>query len=130
MGLLRPLGGGFFGVILDGTGGVKIGTVFLKKLGSDLVVRSSREGYPEQNFALYHLGMVPGVWVFKGVRQGVFFYLCFLGFSAKSLQRVQKISRKASEIIEKSTETSAKQCISKEKFKQSLKVHTQSVRKV
>ena len=28
--------------VLDRTGGVKIGTVFLKKLGSDLVVRSSR----------------------------------------------------------------------------------------
>ena len=43
--------------------------------------------------------------------------------SRKYMQRVQKISRKASEIIEKSTETSAKQCISKEKFKLSLKVH-------
>ena len=42
VGLLRPLGGWFFGVILGGTGGVKIGTVFLKKLGSDLVVQSSR----------------------------------------------------------------------------------------
>ena len=28
--------------VLGGTGGVKIGTVFLKKLGSDLVVQSSR----------------------------------------------------------------------------------------
>ena len=43
--------------------------------------------------------------------------------SRKYLQNVQKISRKAGEIIEKSTETSAKQCISKEKFKLSLKVH-------
>ena len=34
--------GGFLGVVLGGTGGVKIGTVFLKKLGSDLVVQSSR----------------------------------------------------------------------------------------
>ena len=34
---------------------------------------------------------------------------------------------KASEIIDKSTESSAKQFISKDKFKQSLKVHTQSV---
>ena len=50
--------------------------------------------------------------------------------SAKSLQNVQKISRKASEIIEKSTETSAKQCISKEKFKQSLKVHTKCAKSV
>ena len=31
-----------FGVVLGGIGGVKIGTVFLKKLGSDLVVQSSR----------------------------------------------------------------------------------------
>ena len=45
---------------------VKIGTVFLKKLGSDLVVQSSRYGYPAQNFALYHLGMVPGERVLKG----------------------------------------------------------------
>ena len=54
----------------------------------------------------------------------------FLGFSAKSLQRIQKISRKASEIIEKSADTSAKQCISKEKFKQSLKVHTKCAKGV
>ena len=52
---------------------VKCGTVFLKKIGSDLVVQSSRQGYPEQNFALYHLGMVPGVWVFKGVGRGWIF---------------------------------------------------------
>ena len=31
-----------------------------------MVVRSSREGYPEQNVALYHLGMVPGFLDFKG----------------------------------------------------------------
>ena len=31
VGLLCPLGGGLFGVVLGGTGGVKIGTVFLKK---------------------------------------------------------------------------------------------------
>ena len=31
MGLLSPLGGRFLGVVLGGTGGVKIGTVFLKK---------------------------------------------------------------------------------------------------
>ena len=59
--------------VLGGTGGVKIETVFLKKLGSDLVVRSSRQGYPEQNFALYHLGMVPGEKVFMGARQGRIF---------------------------------------------------------
>ena len=40
------------------------------------------------------------------------------------------MSRKASEIIEKSTETSAKQCISKEKFEQSLKVHTKCAKSV
>ena len=40
--LLRPPGDGFLGVVLGGTGGVKIGNVFLKKLGSDLVVQSSR----------------------------------------------------------------------------------------
>ena len=37
-----PSRGEIFGVVLGGTGGVKIGTVFLKKLGSDLVVQSSR----------------------------------------------------------------------------------------
>ena len=37
-------------------GGVKIGTVFLKKLGSDLVVRSSRYELSVQLFALYHQG--------------------------------------------------------------------------
>ena len=35
-----------------------------------------------------------------------------------------------SKIIEKSTETSAKQCISKEKFEQSLKVHTKCAKSV
>ena len=35
--------------------------------------------YPAQNFALYHLGMVPGVWVFMGVRQ--FFLFCFFPFN-------------------------------------------------
>ena len=64
--------------VLGGTGGVKIGNVFLKKLGSDLVVQSSRYGYPEQNFALYHLGMVPGEKVFMGARQGRIFVF-FLG---------------------------------------------------
>ena len=68
-----PSEGGFLGVGFDGTGGVKIGTVFLKRLGSDLVVQSSCSGYPEQNFALYHLGMVPGGKVLKGVRQGWIF---------------------------------------------------------
>ena len=56
-----------------GTGGVKIGTVFLKKIGSDLVVQSSRYGYPNQNFALYHLDMVPGEKAFMGARQGWIF---------------------------------------------------------
>ena len=65
-------------MVLGGTGGVKIGTVFLKKLGSDLVVRSSRQGYPAQNFALYHLGMVPGEKVFMGARQG-WIFVFFLG---------------------------------------------------
>ena len=51
--------------------GVKIGNAFMKKLGSDFVVQSSRSGYPAQIFALYHLGMVPGVLVFKGVGIGV-----------------------------------------------------------
>ena len=60
-------------MVLGGTGRVKIGTAFLKKLGSDLVAQSSREGYPERNFALYHLGMVPGEKVFKGVHQGWIF---------------------------------------------------------
>ena len=42
--------------------------------------------------------MIPGIWVFKGVLQRVCF-LCFLGSSAKSLQSVQKIGRKASESL-------------------------------
>jgi len=45
VGLLRPLEGGFLGLVLGGTGRVKIDKiwkVFLKKLGSDLVVQSSR----------------------------------------------------------------------------------------
>ena len=54
---------------------VEMGTVFLKKLGSDLVAQSSRYGYPAQNFALYHLGMVPGGKVFEGGRLGG--YSCF-----------------------------------------------------
>ena len=88
-------------MVLGGTGGQNWNRI-LKKLGSDLVVQSSRQGYPEQNFALYHLGMVPGGKVFMGARQGRIFV--FLGSSAKSLQNVLKIIRKATEIIEKSTE--------------------------
>ena len=73
--------------------------------------------------------MVPGIWVFKGgLRGGFFMFLLGLPRTPakcpeNTCKHVQKISRKASEIIEKSTETSAKQCISKEKFKLSLKVH-------
>ena len=55
--------------------------------------------------------------------------LSTIGF-VLSMWEGQKISRKASEIIEKSTDTSAKQCISKEKFKQSLKVHTKCAKSV
>ena len=54
----------FFRAVLEGKRD-KIGKVFLQKLGSDLVVQSSRECYPAQNFALYHLGMVPGDKVLK-----------------------------------------------------------------
>ena len=53
------------------------GKVLLKKLGSDLLVQSSRSGCPEQNFALYHLGIVPGEKVFKGARQGWIFIFSF-----------------------------------------------------
>ena len=53
-------------------GGVKIATVFLKKLGSDLVVQSSRQGYPEQNLALYYLGRFSS----RSVRGG---FLLFFG---------------------------------------------------
>ena len=69
MGLLRPLGVGFFGVVLGGTGGVKIGTAFAKKNGVGF-------GRTElSNVALYHLGMVPGVWVSKGVgRNWIFMF--------------------------------------------------------
>ena len=55
--------------------------------------------------------------------------LSTIGF-VLSMWEGQKMSRKASEIIEKSTETSAKQCISKEKFEQSLKVHTKCAKSV
>ena len=68
-----------FCFFLGGTGGVKSGNVFLKKLGSDLVVQSSRQGYPAQNFALYHLGMVPGDEVFKGKRKPWVFVTFFGG---------------------------------------------------
>ena len=57
---------------------VKLGTVFLKKLGSDLVVQSSREGYPEQNFALDHLGMVPVEGVLKDF-QKPYIFITFSG---------------------------------------------------
>ena len=50
--------------------------------------------------------MVPGEKVFMGARQGRIFV--FFGSSAKSLQNVLKISRKATEIIEKSTENQLK----------------------
>ena len=50
--------------------GVEIGNVFLKNVGSDLVVQSSCQELSVQLVALYHLGLPPGVWVFKGVRQG------------------------------------------------------------
>ena len=50
--------------------------------------------------------MVPGGKVFMGARQGRIFV--FFGSSAKSLQNVQKISRKATEIIDKSTENQLK----------------------
>ena len=55
-----------FGRYLGGVKSDRIWKVFLQKLGSDLVVQSSRYGYPAQNFALYHLGMVPGGKVWKG----------------------------------------------------------------
>ena len=76
---------GFFECFLGGTGGVEIGNVFLKKLGSDLVVQSSRSS-----------GHGP-----RDLKVG---FSCFFGSSSKSLQNVQKMCRKASEIIEKSTE--------------------------
>ena len=61
--------------------------------------------------------------------------VCFRAFGdnfLRSITRaiVNKNDRKASEIIEKSTETSAKQCISKGKFEQSLKVHTKCAKSV
>ena len=60
MGLLRPLGGRFFGVVLGGTGGVKIGNAFLKNLGSDLVVQRYRYHNFEFFFEIYKVGMVSG----------------------------------------------------------------------
>ena len=53
-----------FNGIWGGTGRsklTKLEKVFLQKLGSDLVVQSSRQAYPAQNFELYHMGMVSGV---------------------------------------------------------------------
>ena len=49
-----------------------------EKLGSDLVVQSSRQGYPAQNFALYHLGMVPGILDLKGEGKP-WIFITFLG---------------------------------------------------
>ena len=63
--------------------------VFLKKLGSGLGLRSSRQGYPVQNFPLYNLGMVPGGKVFMGVRLGgifVFLYFVFGGVKNMKIQ--------------------------------------------
>ena len=80
-----------FHVFLAGTGGVKIGKRIFEKLGSDWVLQSSRQGYPEQNFALYHLGMVPGQKVSKGVRQGwifVFFFGRYWGVKSDKIGRV------------------------------------------
>ena len=48
-----------------------------RNLSSDLVVQSSRSVLSVQLLALYRLSMVPGAWVFKGIRQGCFFYVCF-----------------------------------------------------
>ena len=50
--------------------------------------------------------MVPGIWVFKEFFK--VFFLCFFWSPAKSLQNVQKIIRKATEIIEKSMENHLK----------------------
>ena len=74
--------------VLGGTG-VKIGNVFLKKLGSDLIVQSSRQSYPAQNFPLYHLGMVPGGKVFMGGRLGgIFVFLYFRIFGTVFLKKL------------------------------------------
>ena len=48
-----------------GTGRVEIGNVFVKKLGSGLVVQRFPFGWMVYLFALYHLGMVPGDGVLK-----------------------------------------------------------------
>ena len=78
------------GAVLGGVKRDTIGKVFWQKLGSDLVVQSSRQGYPVQNFPLYHLGMVPGGEVFMGARQGrifVFFWAVLGGSKVTKLEK-------------------------------------------
>ena len=56
-------------MVLGGTGEVKIGNVFLKKIGSGLVVQRFTLGWIIVLFVLYRLGMVPGDRVLKGFRK-------------------------------------------------------------
>ena len=93
-------------MVLGGTGGVKIGTVFLKKLGSDLVVQSLVK-------AILHRILRSIIWAWSqggrflwGLVRGGFLYF-LLGGTGRG-QNVLKISRKATEIIEKSTENQLK----------------------
>ena len=82
------------GVAVLGGAGVKIGNVFLKKLGSGLGLWSSRYSYPVQNCPLYNLGMVPGGTVFMGVLQGrifVFFLGLFFGGGSKTMKMQDEI---------------------------------------
>ena len=57
-------------------------------------------------------------------------FLCCCWVFREVAAKCPENNGKASGIIEKSTGTSAKQCISKEKFKQSLKVHTKCAKSV
>ena len=73
---------------------------FLKKLGSDLVVQSSRYGYPEQNFALYHLGIVPGLFIgFHGGSSGPDFYVSWGGQKSAEKKSQKKVAPDHFEMI-------------------------------
>ena len=106
MGFLSPLGGGFLGVVLGGTGGVKIGTVFLKKtrVGFGRTELSLRLSCTE--FSALSSGHGPRGLCFYGGSSGADF--CIFWVFRKVAAKFLKISRKATEIIEQSTENQLK----------------------